>query len=399
METSVIETNKTWPTLYKRTSTGKVQTWTIEVKQIPYDAYDVNKSDDYQWPVQIITTYGLLDGKQQKAVETISQGKNVGKSNETTPLEQAKLEAQSQWEKKSKKSYVQTLEDAEAGVVDTNFITGGIDPMLAHKYEEQGHKIVWPAFVQPKLDGHRCIAIIQDGKATLWSRTRKPILSLPHIQKQLEDAFGAFHSPVILDGELYNHDYRDKFEQLTSKIRQSTPQPGAEVVQYWVYDIVEERTQDQRVTGLEILSASFGPNIVLVPSTEVEDEEEMIRIFGVYIKSGFEGLMVRNSAGTYKNKRSYDLQKVKTFQDSEFEVVGIEQGKGKMAGLAMFVCNSGNANGDTFRVKMKGALESLRDYYENPEPWIGKQLTVKYQGLSADGIPRFPVAERFREDV
>jgi DNA ligase-1 len=83
--------------------------------------------------------------------------------------------------------------------------------------------------------------------------------------------------------------------------------------------------------------------------------------------------------------------------DSEYEVVAIEEGKGKMAGKAMFVCDAGD--GKTFRVKMMGALDDLKTYFDNPEPWIGRQLTVKYQNLSADGLPRFPVALRFREDV
>jgi len=68
-----------------------------------------------------------------------------------------------------------------------------------------------------------------------------------------------------------------------------------------------------------------------------------------------------------------------------------------MAGKAMFVCEL--ENGETFRVKMVGALDDLTEYFDNPEPWIGKQLTVKFQGKSVYGVPRFPVALRFREDV
>ena len=123
----------------------------------------------------------------------------------------------------------------------------------------------------------------------------------------------------------------------------------------------------------------------------------MVTIFGVYVENGFEGLMLRNKNGIYKHGRSYDLQKVKTFLDSEFPVVAIEEGRGKMAGKAMFVCDAGN--GETFRVKMVGNLEALADYLVEPEKWIGKQLTVKYQGMSAYGQPRFPVALRFREDI
>lgn len=395
------------PSLYKKTSTGKIQVWKIQVDALPNGA-------------AIHTRYGQLNGKQQVASELITIGKNVGKANETTPLQQAELEAKAQWEKKlANKGYVQSLEDAETGKRDER-VVGGIDPMLAHSFEKRSHDIRWPAYVQPKLDGHRCIAVIQDGVCTLWSRQRKPITGVPHIQRQLEAAFPK--GQLILDGELYNHDYRDNFEELTSFIRQQTPKPGHEVVQYWIYDTIIDHPFSERnkfLLGLERAVIDLHlPNIVVLPADDAKDHE-MIGIFGVYVDHGFEGLMVRNAKGLYVGKRSKDLQKVKIMQDAEYEVVGIEQGKGKMAGLAMFVCkipcgrcddtsvdpkggvcsSCKGVGGKTFRVKMKGTLESLRDYYDDPEPWIGKMLTVQFQKFSAEGVPIFPVALRWREDV
>jgi DNA ligase-1 len=376
------------PTLYKQTSTGKIQEWTIGIQnlsQVPAAAL-------------IVTEYGLKDGKKQKAIEKITQGKNLGKANETTPFEQADLEAKSQWEQKLKKGYVQTLEDAQAGKIDTNMITGGVDAMLAQSYEKHSKKVSYPAYVQPKLDGHRCIAIVQDGKCTLWSRTRKPIKSMDHIAQALEIAYPS--GTHIFDGELYNHDYREKFEALTSMIRQQVSKPEHRVVQYWIYDVVSDGTFAERIELLHKLAAdtvNFRRAIVPVDTQLVADEEEMISVFGVYLNYGFEGLMVRNKNGIYKGKRSYDLQKVKTFQDAEYPVVAVEEGKGKMAGKAMFVCDAGN--GKTFRVKMVGALDDLKTYFDNPEPWIGKQLTVKFQKYSAEGLPIFPVGMRFRTEL
>jgi len=382
------------PTLYKKTSTGKIQMWQIEVIDFP-------QFQGGQAP-EIVTTYGLLDGKPQTAVEKIKGGKNIGKANETSPVEQAELEAKSQWEKKVKKGYVQTIDDAQADKIDTNMITGGVDPMLAKSYDKDGKKISYPAYVQPKLDGHRCIAIIQDGICTLWSRTRKPIKSMDHIARELERAFP--NETLILDGELYNHDYREKFEELTSMIRQQVSKPTHEVVQYWVYDMVGAGSfaeRNESLTAVKDRLDAVDHNgrrfTVLIATNKVDTEEDMIAAFGIYLDAGFEGLMIRNAKGLYKGKRSADLQKVKMFQDAEYEVVAIEEGKGKMAGKAMFVCDAGNDK--TFRVKMKGALEDLKDYFENPEPWIGRQLTVQFQKFSADGMPIFPVAVRFREDV
>jgi len=376
---------KIFPTLYKLTSTGKVQTWKIEVSP--------NK-DDSAPAGAILTTYGLFNGLQQNALEVISEGKNIGKSNETTPFEQAVLEAQSQWEKKVKKGYVQNIEDAQEKRVDTNVITGGIEPMLAHSYDKQGHKIKFPAYVQPKLDGHRCIAIIQDGKCTLWSRTRKRITGVPHIERALEAANSPFGT-IVIDGELYNHDYRDNFEDLTSLIRQVTPKPGHEKVQFWMYDVVTDEPFEERLTRLRRVKSN--ETIVVVATNLVESEEEMITAFGTYIEFGFEGLMVRNTDGRYKHGRSYDLLKVKVFADAEYKVIDVTSGRGKMEGLAMFHCVT--EDGKEFRVKMVGKLDDLKHYLDSKDDYIGRQLTVKYQNLSSDGIPRFPVAMRFREDV
>ena len=384
----------TFPTLYKLTSTGKVQMWQISVApDDPQSAY----------PAAVIhTTYGLLDGKKQKAHELIREGKNIGKANETTPLEQAELEAKSQWEKKAKKGYVQNIEDAQEKKVDTSFVAGGISPMLAHSFDKQGHKISYPAYIQPKLDGHRCIAELDGDNVALWSRTQKRINSLPHIENALKGLFGYMH--VYLDGELYNHEYRENFEELTSKIRQSGVMPGHEVVQYWIYDVVIDGGFESRYSvlkGLEKAIKELGLEniLVVVPTEMVSTEDEVANVMSTYVDDyGFEGAMLRNAKGTYKkNGRSYDLQKVKTFVDSEFPVMAIEEGKGKMAGKAMFVCEL--PDGNTFRVKMVGALDDLTEYYNNPEPWIGRDLTVKYQGLSQYGVPRFPVALRFREDI
>lgn len=376
------------PVLYKLTSAGKIQTWRIWV--LP--------GTDENPAAMIFTQYGLKDGKQQTTSEVIAQGKNLGKANETTPLQQAELEALSQWEKKLKRAYVQNMDDAAEGKVDTNAITGGVTPMLAKSYSADANKITFPAFVQPKLDGHRCIAIIQDGEATLWSRTRKRITGVPHIERELEAHFVNRMGTLVLDGELYNHDYKDSFEDLSSFIRQTTPKPGHEVVQYWVYDVIEAGSAfSHRALLLADLGLGGTKSVKEVPTAIVDDEEAMIRVFGIYVEAGFEGLMIRNSAGLYKNSRSADLQKVKTFDDAEFEIVDVVEGRGAMAGKGVFVLKT--ETGEEFSAKMVGALDSLSEYLVNKDKYIGKQMTVKFQGMTNGNVPRFPVAMRFREDV
>jgi len=383
------------PTLFKLTSTGKGQQWTIKVEYIDEGAS------------AIVTTYGQVGGKLQTTRDVIREGKNVGKANETTPEEQALAEAQAQHSAKLKKGYVLTLDGAKAGERDA-VITGGLDPMLAHRFDEQGHKINFPCYIQPKFDGHRCIAVLDsEGKATLWSRTRKPITGVPHIQRELE-ALGL--SNIAFDGELYNHAYKDKFDELTSFIRQVAPKPGHEVVEYHVYDIAQRvRGNDdfhQRNRSLQHLlqSANESIGLVLVETRTADTEEEALAHFQDFLAQGYEGAMARNLEGKYENKRSYNLQKIKEFQDSEFRVVGVEEGRGKLAGHAIFVCEMPKSHppgtGVTFNVKMKGETAQLKQYFDNPALAIGRMLTVKYFGITAkNGVPRFPIGIRFAQPL
>jgi DNA ligase-1 len=371
--------NKNFPVLYKKTSTGAIQTWEVLVCWIEGIA-------------NIVNYYGQLDGKIQESYEQVLEGKNTGKANETTAIEQARAQAKGRWEKQLKKGYVQNIEDAQAGKID-DIIEGGVFPILAHKFSEQGHKIKYPALAQPKLDGHRCTSQLENGEVTLWSRTRKPIKSSPHIA----EAIRQYCILQRLDGELYNHDYHANFEELSSLIRQDEPKPGHENIQYHVYDIPDSNVSNKvRNEMLQEMKPMFeGTPIHIVETIVVNDEDELMDAFEHFLAEGYEGAIVRNMDGMYVNKRSYDLQKVKEFLDDEFKVIGVKVGtKGSMAGKAVFTFEL--PNGETFDAKMKGKLEDLIQYAEHPELIIGKMVTVKYQGYTKYGKPRFPVAERIR---
>jgi len=107
--------------------------------------------------------------------------------------------------------------------------------------------------------------------------------------------------------------------------------------------------------------------------------------------------MVRNYKGVYEYRRSYNLLKIKSFDDEEFKVIGLEKGRGRMSSCAIFLCET--KNGDRFSCKMRGSLDILKDYLINPQKVIGKILTVQYQGLTNGSLPRFPIGLRIREDI
>lgn len=384
-----------FPTLYKKTHGGAIESWTITAL-----------STDGIGAGVIETNWGQVAGKRQTTQEVIKTGKNIGRANETSPLEQAVQEARSRWLKKKKKGYVESDTAAEAGEVDA-VITGGVEPMLAPTkvWPALAKKMPFPAFVQPKLNGHRCIAIIKDGKATLWSRTRKPILSSPHIIAELERM-----SPddnVVLDGELYNHDYRDHFEDLSSLIRQSKPMPGHENIQYHVYDLVTEHKEDtyeERATALrawftEAVGYVWDAGVTYVKPvvTYVAAGAEVFdNLHLAFVAQGYEGSMIRAVAGTYEGgKRSSFLQKRKDFDDSEFLIVGVVSGRGKLAGHGIFHCLVDAEGEDTelnsFDVKMNGPEDQLIEFFSRPQDYIGRVLTVKHKGWTADRKPLHPV--------
>lgn len=372
------------PTLYKKTTTGKIEQWSIEVAHTG------------EWPV-ITASFGEVGGKIQSVFDLIQEGKNAGKKNATTPYEQACKEAKAKWQKMKKKGYVESIEAAEAGEVDA-LIEGGIEPMLAHVYEKHGDKIVFPCMAQPKLDGIRCIAIKKGYDVTLWSRTRKRITSCPHIEKAIAFHFARFEN-LILDGELYNHDLKHDFEKIVSAVRKENPTPEAEKVQYHIYDVVLDGTNLQRARWLTLNALwSDREPLRLVKTEAVRTEADINTLFKEYRKEGYEGLMLRNNHAAYENKRSYNLQKVKEFDDAEFRIVGVVEGKGKLRGLlGAFMCVT--EDGTEFEVKMTGDQEETKKFLHDESLWKDKLLTVQYQGLTGKNkVPRFPVGLRLREE-
>lgn len=364
-----------FPVLYKLTSTGALQSWNIRVLDR-----------------EIITEYGQVGGAIQTARDTVKEGKSAGRSNETTPEEQAVLEAKSQWDRKKKKNYVEDIERAKKAETD---VVGGIPAMLAHTYSKQGHKIKFPAYVQCKYDGIRMLAVVLDGSCTLWTRARKQITALPHIEKSLEDLFP--EGEHKFDGEAYNHSLKHDFEKIVSCVRSDEPKEDHTLVQYHIYDIVTGDKFSKRTKDLSSIIPADHEFLRLAKTTLVDSEASAVEEFTSSIEEGYEGLMLRNADGLYVGKRSYDLQKLKEFDSTEYEIVGMEEGRGKLTGhVGSFVLKT--SDGTEFKAKMAGDLSYLKVCFEDHRIWLGKHMEVKYQGITnKNSVPRFPIAIRIRE--
>ena len=351
---------------------------------------------DRVWKIEtfgnkIITTYGVVGGKmivQEKIVE----GKHIGKKSETTGPQQAIIEAKREYDSKIKQGYHEKGADIEKI----------IKPMLALEMDKN---VKFPVMIQPKLDGIRCLIYKKDD-IVFQSRQNKLFEPFQHLLPELKKLFETcesnidsnIESNIILDGELYCHGLG--FEKITSMVRRGkTRHPEVDKLKYIIYDVIGPGTYTERMKPIQkyinqnVNHQKVG--ICLIETMIATSMKEVEDAHTKYTGMGYEGIMLRQN-GLYKEGRSNDLLKYKKFMDKEYEVIGHVEGTGTHAGTPIFVCKTDQID-KTFHVTLNGPMEIRRDMMKHVTDYYGKQLTVKYQELSVDGIPRFPIGLGFRD--
>jgi DNA ligase-1 len=361
---------KDFPKLYEQSSTGKVKHWQISVVGI---VKQISKKDS----AMIVVEYGAGDSKIRRSEKVITIGKNLGKSNETSAYDQAVSEAESTWNKKKDKGYVEKLSQLQDEV---------LLPMLAHRFQERKHDIVFPTYIQPKLDGVRCMAKKIDEKTIkYYSRMGKEYTTLEHLTP---DLLKIMVVGQVLDGEIYSHDYT--FQEAVSYIKKLRPE--SKTLLYYVFDIISNETFADRLYNMNHLKTMLGKDsCVKFLETELVATEDRIYVkHNEYVKAGYEGIIIRNVSGLYSlKKRSKDLQKYKEFKDEEFIITGGVSSTGTEVDCVIF--NVKNKKGQEFAVRPRGSFEQRKLWLKDIKNLVGKKLTVRYQELTDDGIPRFPV--------
>jgi DNA ligase-1 len=373
-----------FPELFSKSKTGKNQHWSISVRK-------TDTIIEGQETAIVTVSYGYEDSKTTVNEKEITKGKNLGKKNETTPYQQALQEAQSTWELKKDKGYAETLSNAHIpGTATTEAIKAHktISPMLAHDYHKRGKDIKFPCFVQAKLDGVRCIF----NNGVLTSRNGKPFGFLDHITKELKSV------GLVLDGEIYST--KLSFQEFVGLVKKKTltdkDKEQLKYVNLWVYDCVSQETYEKRKDLLENFFADKTYTYIhLLPTFECKKQEDLKKFHDRFVQEGNEGLIIRNKLGLYKlATRSADLQKYKEFEDGEYEVVSFTEGEGLEKGLVIWTCKT--KDGRQFNVRPRGTHEDRATLFKKASKYVGQLLTVRYQELTTDGIPRFPVGITFR---
>jgi|TARA_Y100000022_G_scaffold147870_1_gene129591 DNA ligase-1 len=264
-----------------------------------------------------------------------------------------------------------------------------IKAMLAHKYNED--KADYPAYIQPKLDGVRCLFTAKGA----FSRAGNQFMNVEHIEKALKPFF-AKNPTFILDGELYNHGLKDDFEKIISLVRKKKPTDqdkteAAQLVQYHVYDVAN-LTIASYTTRLNFISSlTYTYPICKVDTQVALDFDDALEIHKKNLKLGYEGSIYRTFEGKYKGTRSWDLMKFKDFHDDEATIVGYEIGKGKREGtLGKFIMQ--DDEGVEFGCPPgKGYdYQALTNMLNNVHDYIGQRATFTYFQRTQAGSYRHP---------
>jgi DNA ligase-1 len=425
-------------TLYAKDKNGKIKSWSAAVFSSTNSVSSITK------PIAVLRLmHGYVDGKQQISYRDYVEGKNIGKKNETTPLIQCLNEAQRKWtDKKEKEGYSETLLTTESVCDDGDGVGDGgvccsegsiqciddapIYPMLAQSYEPNSSSkkktIVFPCFVQPKLDGVRCITYVRrrvdkSGYEIIHQSRTGAIfgVGLQHLTNAIS-CYLFNNQNIVLDGELYTDEM--PFEELVGLVKKKKILDEdilrLRKVKYHIYDILDKSNLQMSYTDRlrSCVSAVNGCRpvnyescvdytvnnhvVVMVRTIEIRDIADFRRWFASFIEEGYEGIMLRNKIGIYRtNYRSSDLQKYKEFLEDEYLIIGFKEAEGRDKGTVIWNCIT--VDETAFWVRPRGTLQKRRELFQHGHEYIGKKLTVIYQELTEEGKPRFPVGKAIRD--
>lgn len=353
-------------TLFKRDAAGRIRFLNVSTKG-----------------ADLIQESGVVGTENPLPHRKTCKGKNIGRSNETTPEAQAVKEAESLVTEKLKEGYFRTKEEAETE--ETLF------PMLAKEYGKEKKKIDWskPVYAQPKLDGMRCLITVNPSGVILKSRDGRFIETMQHI---VEAFSGVTHGTY--DGELYAHGY--SFQQNMEFIKKWRPNDDGSIqVKFHCYDTVVEDTFTRRLLVRDT-NLSNVKHVVFVETVRIKSEADLKKQHQKYLSEGYEGTIVRHGDAPYKiNGRSSNLLKYKDFQDIAVPIVDIEPAEQRPEwGVPVLQLPDGR----TFKAGMKYSHEERKNFLDNKDTYIGSTAEIRFFELSDEGIPRFPVMVGIRQD-
>ena len=388
----------------KSSSNNSKKVWQIKTKIDP----ELNK-------ITLITESGELGGHLKSNQKILSNIKLSSKKGITSLEKYAEEQAKKLFNNKKREGYIEynnnnnnnneneinnaetpkKIEEENENSINKKITIRTYYPMLAHRYNEKKGDIKFPCFVQPKLDGVRCVVVGNK----LYSRNGNRFPVLPHIENELK-LYNK--NNLILDGELFTDDINfEKIVGLVKKYKKSEEDEKNSLKIYLnVFDYIDSKLPFNK--RLINLNQFFEKNknmkyIKQVKTEECPQEKNIEEFLEKYTKEKYEGLIIRNKSGLYEeNTRSVHLQKLKKFIDEEFEIIDYTTpDQGKEVGCVIWICRT--KEGKQFSVRPSGNYQERKKLYREAKKYIGKMLTVRYQELTNGHVPRFPVGVTIRD--
>lgn len=379
----------------------KIRMWQITInlynknhKQVPITGLDMNIPEGYT--CEYYTTNGLLDMKMTDSAPTIiSTGKNLGKKNATNVLTQTYNDCISKYKLKIKSGYSENK--PKLGDVKVNKFPF---PMALKPWKDFKDKLIYPLYVQPKLDGLRMIVMLDsDGKVVLKTRRLHDIPKFDNLKKQLQQLYDASQDKeLILDGELYAH--KLDLQIISGIVRSETDEENKkDLLQFWIFDCFSTKNSDPFEIRIEKLKQFVNPSIatplVLINDTKLaKDENESNIYYNEIVSEGFEGIIYKSCGKPYeysfdKEKRSSWYLKRKQVFDDEFEIYSFTEGKGKDKGCIVFILKT--KDGIEFNSVPNGTYEYRKELYQQClddfSKFKGKLAKVQYEDMSSENVP------------
>lgn len=350
-------------TLYKPTKQGKTQQWSIEVQ-----------GDSF------ICTYGQLGGAIQTQT-TICTGKNLGKSHETTPQEQAVLEVKALVTKKLKSGYSYEISDTPSVQL----------PMKVKSYQDQLKNVKFPCISTPKLNGVNATYKRVNGKLIIYSRGGEVYPAIPHLEEFIHALMDELSSEE-LNGELYIHG--EHLQDIQSAVKKSnTLSPR---LTFNIFDIADSTDNfEYRRTMLSTLWAILEHTghpaleyIGFLIGFKCSSHEDIEAHYNYCVDEDYEGTVIKNLSALYEhNTRSSNMFKYKKTQDAEYQIVDCESDKN---GHPVFHCVT--PQNKLFKVKPKGTDAERKAIVVNFESqYRNKWYKIEYEVLSKDLVPLKPI--------
>lgn len=311
------------------------------------------------------------------------------------------------------------FKDLKAGFGISTAIKAGFDvPKFDVQLAKDGNKckqldkiLSGTVFLSPKLDGYRCLAVVVNGEATLYSRNGTVYENFPAIKESLE----ALCSPdynYVFDGEIMSDDFNSMQQSAFASKR------GTVVgdVSYHIFDMIpydEWQTEkfkmkagdrylslDTFFTGqMQMIQKLGNLKIVFHHKIDAPKREEIAQYEQACIAGGFEGCMLNPNIPYYKGKPSNKMLKFKTFETWDCEIIGFYEGEkgtrneGRLGGITVKQENDVQCDVGT------GFSDEEREHiWANQSMYLGRILEVSYQELTPDNKMRFPAKVRWRPD-